>query len=111
MDLPSYNPSTNNIVRLLTGFALLTFGAAHAQSNSNCFSPSFPASDRINACSQVIGSDPRHAQAYQSRAAAWFQLQDYDSAIADYTKGLNEIPTPSEAFRCLCFGRGLFGWF
>jgi hypothetical protein len=103
MDLPSYNPSTNNIARLMIGIALLACGAAHAQSNSNCFSPSFPPSDRINACSHVIESDSRHAQAYQSRAAAWFQLQDYDSAIADYTQAIAIDPKYLQSF----YGRGL----
>jgi tetratricopeptide (TPR) repeat protein len=87
----------------MIGFALLACGAAHGQSNSNCFSPSLPAADRINACSQVIDSDSLHAQAHQARAMAWYQLQDYDRAIADYTQAIAIDPKYIQAF----YGRGL----
>jgi tetratricopeptide (TPR) repeat protein len=96
-------PNRQNINCLIIGFALLACSAAHGQSNSNCFSPSLPATDRINACSRVIDSDSRHAQAYQARAAAWYRLQDYDRAIADYTEAIAIDPKYIQSF----YGRGL----
>jgi tetratricopeptide (TPR) repeat protein len=86
---------------LIVMLASITHNAAFGQ--SNCFNPSLPATDRINACGEVIASDPVHAQAYQARAAAWFQLQDYDRAIADYTQAIAIDPKYIQSF----YGRGL----
>jgi Caspase domain/TPR repeat len=98
----SHNPSSKGI-SLIIGFALLAAEAAHAQSNSNCFNSLLPPTDRINACGQVIDSDSGHSQAYQARAAAWYQLQDYDRAITDYTQAIAIDPKYIQSF----FGRGL----
>jgi tetratricopeptide (TPR) repeat protein len=76
---------------------------AFAQANSNCFSTTMPPTDIITACDQVIQADAGHAQALQSRGAAWFKLREYDRAIGDFSQAINIDPKYIRAF----YGRAL----
>ena len=76
---------------------------AFAQKNLNCFNPTMPPTDVIAACDQNIAFDPRDAQVYQARGAAWYRLGDYDHAISDFTQSINIDPKYIRAF----FNRGL----
>ena len=46
----------------------------------------------IAACTEVIKSNPKNANAYGSRGIAYDDVKDYDRAIADYSKAIELIP-------------------
>jgi tetratricopeptide (TPR) repeat protein len=82
---------------------LLSIEQAVAQDLSVCFGAEMPAATVVPACNSVIEADPRHAQAYQARGGAWYQLGKYDWAIADYTASLAIDPKYIRAY----YNRGL----
>jgi tetratricopeptide (TPR) repeat protein len=83
---------------LLISAMTSAFAPAFAQKNSNCFNATMPPMDVIAACDQNIASDPRDAQVYQARGAAWYRLADYDRAIADFSQSISIDPKYIRAF-------------
>jgi tetratricopeptide (TPR) repeat protein len=77
--------------------------AAFAQKNANCFNAAMPPVDIISACDQNLASDPRDAQVYQARGVAWYRLNNYDQAIADFSQSINIDAKYIRAF----YNRGL----
>ena len=68
--------------------AMCCINHAVAQDSRLCFIADVPPASVIPACNSIIAADPNHAQAYQSRGYALYQMGQYDRAIADYSMSL-----------------------
>jgi len=92
------------IRKLATAVLLLPYvcPAIAQDSRAVCFSNSSPGAV-IPACDDLIETDPRHAQAYQARGAAWYKVGDYERAIVDYSSSLAIDPKYIRAY----FNRGI----
>jgi tetratricopeptide (TPR) repeat protein len=78
---------------------------AHAQGDPvKCLAPKFPSDERIAGCTAMIeaGMAPKTilARAYESRARAYFEVRDFDHAIADYSQVIQLNPQDRYAYLC-----------
>ena len=46
----------------------------------------------VDYCNKAIAAEPQNAQAYVVRGLAWYGMERYKDAIADYDKGIQLIP-------------------
>ena len=77
---------------------LLSVDCGVAQTGKFCFSAGIPPAAVIPDCNNVLADDPHHTQAFLSRGYAWYQLHQFDRAIADYDAAIATDPKYIRAF-------------
>jgi aspartyl protease family protein len=77
---------------------LLSVDCGVAQTGKFCFSAGIPPAAVIPDCNNVLADDPHHTQAFLSRGYAWYQLHQFERAIADYDAAIATDPKYIRAF-------------
>ena len=55
----------------------------------------------VQDCNEILKTQPKHFKALRSRARAWFALEKYESAIADFASAFQEAPAGSAEERAM----------